>query len=175
MSADSPLEQRIARLEAIEAIKQLKATYFHACDSKQPELVRECFAAGPIDLRYGRIGNFSDRDAMVAVFEELACQQHIVEMHHGQNPRIDILDAENATATWSLYYFLVDTRRSVVTQLGGIYDDAYALRDGRWQIVRSHYEVTSTQIFELAEGLVRTVFAGRSAPADLDDPSRQAG
>ena len=34
------LEQRIARLEAIDAIKQLKARYFFACDNKQPELVR---------------------------------------------------------------------------------------------------------------------------------------
>ena len=35
------LEQRIARLEAIEAIKQLKYAYFHACDTKQPARVRE--------------------------------------------------------------------------------------------------------------------------------------
>jgi len=66
------IEQRLARLEAIEDIRQLKATYFHACDTKQPDLVRECFAEGEIDLRYGRIGNFDNRDDMLAVFTELA-------------------------------------------------------------------------------------------------------
>ena len=169
------LEQRLARLEAIEAIKQLKARYFHACDNKQPDVVRECFAPGAIDLRYGRIGNFSDREAMLAVFTTLACQEHIVEMHHGQNPRIEVLDANNATGTWGLYYYLIDTRRQIVTQLAGTYDDAYARSENGWQITRSYYDVTSTQIFDLADGLARVIFAGQAAPVELDDPSQQAG
>ena len=169
------LEQRIARLEAIEAVKQLKYRYFRACDRKQPEVVRACFAPGEIDLQYGRIGNFSHRDDMVAVFSELACQDHIVEMHHGQNPEVTLVDADNATATWGLYYYMVDTRRNVVTQLGGFYDDAYVRIDGEWLISRSHYEVSSTAIYNLADGPVQTVFAGAAAPAELDDPSEQAG
>lgn len=169
------LEQRISRLEAIEAIKQLKASYFHACDTKQVDLVRECFAAGDIDLRYGRIGNFSNREDMVSVFSELACQPHIVEMHHGQNPRIEVVDENNATGHWGLYYYLIDTRRQTVTQLAGFYEDGYTRSEGRWQIVRSCYEVTSTQIFDLSEGLARVVFAGAAAPVELDDPGAQAG
>lgn len=169
------IEERLARLEAIEAIRQLKATYFHACDSKQPDLVRECFAPGAIELRYGRIGDFDNRESMLAVFTELACQEHIVEMHHGQNPRIEITGPDSASGTWGLYYYLIDTRRNTVTQLGGFYDDAYEKRDGRWQIVRSVYEVTSTQIFDLSEGLAKLVFAGRAAPGELDDPTLQAG
>lgn len=168
------LEQRIARLEAIEAIKQLKYRYFHACDTKNVEVVRSCFAAGPIDLQYGRIGDFDDREKMLAVFSELACEQHIVEMHHGQNPQITVTDADNATAVWGLYYFLIDTQRDVVTQLGGFYNDAYRRIDGEWQIVSSHYSVTSTQILALADGLANVVFAGASAPVALDNPQDQA-
>ncbi|MDE0950394.1 MAG: nuclear transport factor 2 family protein [Halioglobus sp.] len=56
-------EQGLARLEAIEDIRQLRTRYFHACDSKQLEIVCECFPEGEVELRYG----------------------HIVEMHHGQN------------------------------------------------------------------------------------------
>jgi SnoaL-like domain len=169
------LEARLSRLEAIEAIRQLKARYFHACDHKQPEVVRECFPAGKIDLRYGRIGNFSDREQLVDIFTTLACQDHIVEMHHGQNPRIEVHDADNATGTWGLYYYLIDTRQQTVTQLAGCYEDAYARLDGHWRITRSYYEVTSTQIFDLSEGLARVIFAGAAAPVELDDPSRQAG
>ncbi|MFT4614994.1 MAG: hypothetical protein ACI9NT_002146 [Bacteroidia bacterium] len=172
--ADS-LEQRIDRLEAIEAIKQLKYRYFHVCDTKQPDCVRECFAPGEIDLRYGRIGDFTDREELVAIFSELACQPHIVEMHHGQNPQITVQGADNATATWGLYYYLIDTRQSTVTQLGGFYDDAYVRLEGRWYISRSCYEVSSTALFDLSEGLARAIFAGSAAPSELDDPSRQSG
>ena len=112
---------------------------------------------------------------MVAVFSELACQDHIVEMHHGQNPEVTLVDADNATATWGLYYYMVDTRRDVVTQLGGFYDDAYVRIDGEWLISRSHYEVSSTAIYTLGDGPVQPVFAGIAAPVELDDPSEQAG
>jgi len=170
------LEQRLSRLEAIEEIRQLKARYFQACDRKDPGAVRDCFMPGAIDLRYGRIGEFSDREEMLTVFTHLACQPHIVEMHHGQNPCIDIVDGDSATGTWGLYYYLIDRRRQTVTQLAGFYDDAYRkYRDGRWRIARSYYEVTSTQIFDLSEGLARVIFAGASAPPELDDPGRQAG
>lgn len=169
------LEQRLSRLEAIEAIRQLKARYFHACDNKQPDVVRECFPAGKIDLRYGRIGNFSDREQLVSIFSELACQEHIVEMHHSQNPRVEVHDADNATGIWGLYYYLIDTRQQTVTQLAGVYDDAYTRCEGEWRITRSYYEVTSTQIFDLSEGLARVIFAGKAAPVELDDPSKQAG
>ena len=61
-----------------------------------------------------------------------------------------------------------------MTQLAGFYDDDYARFDGQWRITRSYYEVTSTQIFDLSEGLARVIFAGATAPVALDDPSRQA-
>lgn len=169
------IEQRLARLEAIEAIKQLKARYFHSCDTKQPDRVRECFAPGPVDLRYGRIGQFDDREQMVAVFTELACHDHIVEMHHGQNPQIEILDEDHARATWGLYYYLIDTRQQTVTQLAGFYDDGFVRINGEWCIERSHYDVVSTQIFDLTEGLAKVIFAGGEAPRELDDPGKQAG
>lgn len=169
------IEQRIERLEAIEAIRQLKYRYFHACDTKQPGLVRECFCAGPVRLEYGRIGSFDSREDMLVVFTELACQEHIVEMHHGQNPQIDLHDADNASATWGLYYHMIDTRRELVTQLAGFYDDTYRREEGQWRISASCYEVASTQIFDLTEGLARAIFAGRAAPAALDDPGQQAG
>lgn len=169
------LEQRVARLEAIEAIKQLKSSYFYACDNKQPEAMRACFAPGDIDLDYGRIGVFNSREQVVDIFSELACHDHIVEMHHGQNPQVRILDADTAEATFGLYYHLIDTRQQTVTQLAGFYDDGFVRIDGEWKINRSHYRVVSTQIFELSEGLAKVIFAGGTAPTELDDPSKQAG
>jgi hypothetical protein len=129
---------------------------------------------GRIDLDYGRIGRFSHRDRLVEVFTELACHDHVVETHHGQNPQIRLIDDTRATGRWGLYYYLIDTRQNTVTQLAGFYDDEYRCADGEWRILKSAYQVTSTQIFDLSEGLARLVFAGRTAPRALDDPSRQA-
>jgi len=168
------VEQRLARLEAIEAIRQLKHRYFQACDRKQPERVRECFAEGEVALSYGRIGAFSTREQLLEVYTELACNDHIVEIHHGQNPVIELEGENHGTGQWGLYYYLIDTRRQRVTQLAGFYEDAYVRVQGDWKICRSSYEVTSTQIMDLSEGMARAIFAGRAAPSELDDPNEQA-
>ncbi len=169
------IEQRLGRLEAIEAIRCLKARYFHACDNKLPNQIRVCFAEGDIDLRYGRVGNFTNREQLVEIFTQYACHDHIIEMHHGQNPQIEILDDNTASAIWGLYYYLIETKQNTVTQLAGFYDDGYIRVGGEWKMCKSWYEVTSTQIFDLSEGLARVIFAGGQAPTDVDDPSKQAG
>jgi hypothetical protein len=169
------VEQRLARLEAIEAIRDLKARYFHACDHKQVEDMRDCFMPGRIELDFGRVGCFDNRDELAEVFRQLACHDHIVEMHHGQNPRIEVDASDQASGTWGLYYYLIDTRQQIVTQLGATYTDIYRCVGGQWKISASRCEVTSTQIFELGEGMARVIFAGRTAPRELDDPEKQAG
>jgi hypothetical protein len=171
----SDLESRIATLESIEAIKSVKARYFFSCDNKRPADVRSCFADGDIDLQYGRIGNFTRADDMVAIFTELACEDHIVEMHHAQNPQISVTSTTQASALWGLYYFMIDTNQNVATQLGGFYEDEYRCIDGEWKITRSVFNQTSTQIMDVSEAVAKVIFAGRTAPVELDDPSRQAG
>jgi hypothetical protein len=168
------LEQRIARLEAIDAIKQLKARYFSACDNKQPELVRSSFVDGDIVIDYGRVGSFSNADDMVAIYTKYACEDHIVEIHHAQNPQIDIISDTEAHATWGLYYYMIDTRLNTVTQLGGFYEDEYCCVQGQWKISATAYRVTSTQLMDLSEGMAKVIFAGKEAPSGIDDPSRQA-
>ena len=68
---------------------------------------------------------------------------------------------------------MIDTRRRQVTQLGGHYEDQYQCVDGEWKISGTRYQVSSTQLLELSEGLLRILFAGRQAPAEIDDPSLQ--
>ena len=167
------LEKRIAALEDIEAIKRLKYRYFRACDSKDPEAFRNCFAEGEIVIEYGRIGSYQNRDDLAKVFAELACQEHIVEMHHAQNPDIEIMDKKRARGTWSLYYYMINTRDQNAVQLGGIYRDEYVHTKEGWRMSGSVFEVTSTQMLDFNEGL-RLVFAGRTAPVEIDDPSSQA-
>jgi hypothetical protein len=170
---DQDLARRVARLEAIQEISRLKYAYFFNCDQQRPDKVRECFIDGEVDIDFGRIGRFRSADELVAVFEQLACQEHIVEMHHAQNPQIDLLGDDRATGLWGLYYYMIDTRQQIATQLGGYYEDEYRYTEGGWKMSASRFVVTSTQILDLGEAVVKRVFAGRTAPAELDDPSRQ--
>ena len=99
------LEARIARLEAIEAIKSLKARYWYCCDSKDVEGVRDCFLEGPIEIHYdGPVELVNHRDRLHEVFKNVACQTHIVEMHHGGPPRIEIHGPNDASGRWGLVY-----------------------------------------------------------------------
>ncbi len=169
------LNERISRLEALEAIKRLKYQYFFNCDQKRPAEVRKCFADGEVDIDFGRIGTFTSADELVAVFEQLACSEHIVEMHHAQNPQIDLHSSSEASGVWGLYYYMIDTNQQIATQLGAYYEDAYRCIDGEWKIVATRCVVTSTQILALSDERVAAVYAGITAPAELDDPSKQAG
>ena len=167
------LADRITALEDIEAIKRLKHDYFFFCDHKQPQAMRDCFAEGDIKIDYGRIGRFENREALVAVFEQLACADHIVEMHHAQNPRIDLIDQETAKGVWGLYYFMIDTRQEVATQLGGFYEDEYRKIDGCWKITATTFNVTSTVITGVGEGIAKVMFAGRTAPVEVDESAQE--
>ncbi len=172
---DETLELRIAKLEAIEAIRKLKARYFYACDSKRPRLMQDCFVEGEILIDYGRIGVFHNRDELVNIFELLGCKEHIVEMHQGPNAQIDVLSESRAKGIWSLYYQLINTRDNTLTQLGAFYEDEYTrCEDGEWRISKTRCEVNSTLVLGLEQAGLSLLFAGRQAPAAVDDPTAQA-
>ena len=168
------VEQRLQRLESIEAIKQLKYRYLRACDNQDPAAVKACYAEGEIELDFGRVGAFRTRDELVEVFSVLACQPHIVEMHHAQNPEIVLQDENNATGYWGLYYFLINTRDNVTTQLAGYYRDRYRRTDEGWRICASTFTVTSTLLTSVEDGLKRLTFMGAQASPEIDDPDLQA-
>ena len=52
----------------------------------------------------------------------MACHVHVIDLHHGANPEIE-LDGEDATGRWALYYFNIDGRTGASQQPGGFYQD----------------------------------------------------
>lgn len=151
-------QQQMQALLDREAIRDLKAAYFIACDGKDPAAMRACFADGEVDIDYGAIGRFTRADDLVAVFARLGCHPHMREMHHGVNPLIELTDADHARGHWTLHYQLIDTREQRLTQLGGYYDDAYRRgADGRWKIAATRSVITSTLVLELAGPVVASV------------------
>lgn len=159
------IEQRLQALEDIEAIRALKARYLASCDGKDPAAIRACFADGPVEIDYGAVGRFDNADALVAVYTQIACHPHMVEIHHGSNPQIEVQGPDAASATWSLQYGLINTREKNLTQLAGYYEDGYRKIDGAWKIVRTRFVATSTLALDLDGSQVQVLFAGRTPPA----------
>ncbi len=158
------IEARLRRLEAIEAVRELKSRYLFCCDRKDTAGMRACFADGPVDIDYGAIGRFDNADALVEVFRQIGCHDHMVEFHHGANPQIEVSADDAASGTWSLHYCLINTAEQTATQLAGYYEDRYRRVDGRWKIEATRFVATSTLVLKLDAAAVATLFAGRTPP-----------
>ena len=138
------VEQRLARLEAIEAIKALKYRYLRACDLKQPEVFRECFVARGASIDYGpALGKFDDADGIAEIYRRIALARHdgtyvVLDMHHGMHPDIELLSETEARGAWTLRFRQVDrvARSERVSTIE--YDDRYEVEDGAWRIRSCH-------------------------------------
>lgn len=159
------ITDRLQRLEAAEAIRNLKSRYLACCDDKDPAGMRACFVDGPCAIDYGAVGRFDTADALVAVYTQIACHPHMVERHHGSNPQIEVLDSTRARGRWSLAYELIDTQANRLTQLSGHYEDEYRRVADGWRISATRFVATSMLSFDLAEGLTKVLMAGRPPAA----------
>jgi len=159
------LVERLERLEALEAIRQLKARYLNACDRQDPAAVSNCFAAGKISIDMGHLGVFHHRDEFVAMYREYGCHEYILDMHHGVNPQIELVDTSHARALWSLNYRNINTRDRTVTFLSLLYHDEYVKLDGEWKIVTCRCEYKTALHLSYAEGTLQTLLADKSVAA----------
>jgi hypothetical protein len=95
------LAQRIARLDAIEAIKQLKARYCAYCDDNyDPEGIGALFVEDGI-WDGERFGRYVGREEIKAFFRRVS-GEIVFAAHLVLNPIIEVQDADHATARWRL-------------------------------------------------------------------------
>jgi len=156
------VERRLAVLEDIRAIESLKWRYLRACDRKQPDAVRACFADGAV-IDYEGFPLFTDPDAFVTIFREWGCQPNIIDMHHGQNPLVELMAPDSAQGWFDLYFFQIDTKARRHTQMAVSYDDRFVRKDGKWLIAHTVARRMSLLVKELGvDGVEKLVCAGRS-------------
>ncbi|TJZ81098.1 nuclear transport factor 2 family protein [Rhodococcus oryzae] len=141
------LAQRIAALEEIEAIKNLKHRYWRACDGKDPKSFRACFIRSGANIDYGRLGAFDDIEPMAEIFEKIALHRvggkHVIlDMHHGMHPDITITGEGTATGRWTLRFRQLNLLENTETVSTGEYDDEYVLEDGEWRMSKCHFTET---------------------------------
>jgi hypothetical protein len=145
------LAARLAALEDKEAIRRLKSRYLRACDLKQVEVVRDCFLPTGVRIAYQNFPEFSDRDAFVAVFQQMACQGGVYDLHHATNWEIDLDGPDSARGLWSLNFRTILLAPRQVVRLAVEYQDIYRREAGRWWIAESVSRVTSTITEQIGE------------------------
>jgi len=162
MAEIDELRRRVQRLEDIEAIRRLKARYLNACDAQDPERAMQCFAAGEILIDMGHVGVFTDREAFAQLYKAAGCQPHILDMHHGANAEIELIDDSHARARWALEYRNINTQEKTVTFVSLVYHDEYARVGGEWKITRSRSEFKTALHCSYAGGALEAHLAARS-------------
>jgi len=155
--SDLDLARRIARLAAIEEIKQLKARYFDYCDHNyDPDGITRLFAEdGVFDGE--QFGHHVGHEQIRAYFSRIS-GQIVFAAHLGLNPIIEVADDDHATGKWRLLMpatARVDGRNEA-RWLVGAYDDRYIRVSGVWlfEVVKLHVNLYEAHQGSWAESAV---------------------
>ncbi|WP_428334517.1 nuclear transport factor 2 family protein [Novosphingobium sp.] len=158
------LAARLSAMEDKEAIRLLKSRYLRACDLKQVEVVRDCFIPTGVRIAYQNFPVFTDRDAFVAVFEQMACHGGVYDLHHATNWEIDLDGPDRARGLFSLAFRTILTGPRQVVRLSVEYEDIFVRQDGRWWIAETVSKITSMLTEQIGEdGSVTVVVLGEPA------------
>ena len=125
------LEKRIAQLEDIEAIKQLKALYCDICDDNHnPDRITKIFVEDGI-WEGGDFGKAQGLDAIRKLFQGF---QKLISFsqHNIFNPRIEI-DGDRAKGTWYLLGPFTFRKDNDARWIACRYEDDYVKVNGQWK------------------------------------------
>ncbi|MCY4425791.1 MAG: nuclear transport factor 2 family protein [Halieaceae bacterium] len=135
------LRADIQRLMDMEAIRQLKHSYFRCIDTANLEELATLFHEDVLVHFVG--GNYEWKlqgkqeyvDSIGASFSNQS-----VGHHNGHQPEIQILSKTEATAIWYLADNMWILNHGAFTTGTAIYWDRYIKEDGRWLIRETRYE-----------------------------------
>ena len=135
------------KLVELEALKQLKASYFYFMDTKQWDSWLALFAAD-VTLSWDTEVSTRGRDGGTNSFSgREAIAEHVVKgildpattVHQGHTPLLEILSETEARGIWAMedIVYANSHRRSVVHGWGH-YHETYRKEDGAWKITSLH-------------------------------------
>ena len=140
------LEERIRRLEAVEAIKRMKAHYARCADAKYTEdhrrkpqdeidrIARDQVSIFTEDAVWDN-GLFGRFEGKTAIWEFLRATPWKFSVHMYMNPLIEV-DGETATGSWVIWEVATLEESDRAVFLSATLDDEYTCRDGRWYTTR---------------------------------------
>ncbi|WP_198667049.1 nuclear transport factor 2 family protein [Glycomyces dulcitolivorans] len=117
---------------AVAEIKQVKARYFRAVDTKDWELLKAQLTDDVVVDTTGSGGPvLVGSDAFIA-FLQLTLSP-AVTVHHGHSPEIEVTSPTTATGVWAMQDLLIFPGDPRVLGFGH-YHETYESEDGRWRI-----------------------------------------
>ena len=133
------LEERITRLEDIEAIRYLQAKYQRCLDTRDFDGIGECFADDVVSSYGNGSMSYNGKEAVIGFLAKVMTLQ-IPSAHLIHGGEIDILDSTHAKAKWYLEDHLL--HKTYLMKLNGaaIYYVDYRKEDGVWRITSIGYD-----------------------------------
>ena len=152
------LEQRIERLESIEAIKNLQAKYTYLVDENKIDEVAELMT-DDIQSEFLPMGKFGSKEELVAVLKGMSGTS-VMMRHQVMNPCIEI-DGDTATGRWYLFgpftTKLEDGDQALWLQ--GQYNNEFRRVDGEWKMSKLSFSFAMRSPYE--DGWVKTPMLDR--------------
>jgi hypothetical protein len=145
------IEERLQRLEDIEAIKRLKAWYAECADAKYtPEHEKKsgadldriawdqalCFTE---DARW-RAGPFGHLDGRQAIYESFRSKSWRFTIHFFMNPVIEVRGDE-ASGRWLTWLLGTDKVAQKPVHMVAYTNDTYRRVEGRWHIATTELDI----------------------------------
>lgn len=158
------LEQRITRLEDIEAIRQLQARYQRCLDTRAWEEMAGCFTEDATSAYGNGKMSYDGREAILA-FLKKAMTRHMPSTHLIHGGEINIGDnGTEAQAVWYLEDYLLHRVYKLKLHGAAIYNVSYRKEDGIWKISAIGY----TRCYEYFEhrGLLNLLTLGKTTFLD---------
>lgn len=141
MSELAELQRRIQRLEDIEAIRRLRATYSRGCDDNNNlDILMPLFTDDAwIKLNPPFDGFHQGKEALAEMYRNNATVNGVGwTVHYYLQPEIDIAeDGLTAKANWYLWepaMMRLDKPEQEAVLMAGSYDDTYRKQNGIWKI-----------------------------------------
>ena len=140
---------KISYLENIEEIKRLKYSYFQACDTNNLIQIKNTFASRDLSIDFEKFGVFTDIESFLEQYKKQSIKRNQIECHYGKNPIFKKID-NSILGIWALDYYLFQTKKQLMTNITGSYEDLYILENGRWVIEKSKFRRSSMKTFDVS-------------------------
>lgn len=123
------LEERLARLEAKDAIEELRATYCYHIDDGNGAAFASLFTADAT-LDFGPAGTYTGHEELREFADEVVPSQYAFIVHMVHNP---VIEVEGDTATGRWYFEAPATADGEAQWIQGEYHEEYTTVDGQWR------------------------------------------
>lgn len=129
------VEDRLERLEAHLAVRDLRAKYCYAVDERDWDGFYDLFTADPV-LDFGGMGVYEGREGLERFASEFVEGRLRGSAHLLANPLVDVdVDDQVSTGRWYVNSPITFADGTGAWRLGR-YDDEYRRVDGDWRIAR---------------------------------------